>query len=263
MKKTAVLCVIAMLVVALAGPLSGCRTQPAAPVEPSTTTPEVPSVAPEVVACFNQLHDEAMQQIDAEIADLDSRMAAVVEKKQNLQRLKDRIDNTVARVDEEVAQEELGTGYWWVIDLSEEEFDSYENDYYKLVELDVRWDARPAEGYWEMTKSIRVEDKETGATGVPEVLLGELEAYQEELSDNKAAEQELQEEAAGVLADVVSHEGDWETEEISEGVYKVSGYGLGYTGQLSLGEWYYYEESDSIEPKSQAAIGLRDALMGE
>lgn len=260
MKKITRVSVIA--IVALAGLTYGCQPQTTPPIEPSTPAAEVPSVALEVVTCFNQLHTEAMQRIDTDTADLDNHITVIKEKEQELQELKTQLDDVVQELDEQVAQERLTTGGWWEFTMPQEDFELYGNEYYELVEFRLRWNARVEEGFWELTKNIRVENRETGLIGVPEVFLDELEMHHGELIDRKEIKLELQEETARILAEIVDHEDDWEIEEMSRGVYEVSGYGLGYTGQLSFGEWYYYEESNSVEPKNQPAIGLRDALTG-
>lgn len=265
MKRITVACVVATLIVTLAGPSSSCQpqlTQSTQTTEPSTPRVEVTTATVEVVICFNELHNEAMLQIDADIADLDSQITVIEEKEQGLQELKTQLDNVVQELDEEVAQERLRTGGWWEFTMPQEDFGLYENEYYKLVEFHLRWDARVEEGFWELTKNIRVENKETGLAGVLEVFLGELGMNHGELINRKEIKLQLQSESARILAEIVDHEDDWEIVKMSNGVYEVSGYGLGYTDQPSFGEWYYYEESNSIEPKDQPAIGLRDALAG-
>jgi hypothetical protein len=266
MKRVSIACLFAILIVTLAGPLSSCQsqsTQPAESTDPSTPLPDGPSVTPQVINCFNQLHNEAMQQIDAGTADLDIQIRVIEEKKHGLQELIAHLDDIVQELDEEVAQERLETGGWWEFTMPQEDLELYENEYYKLVKFDLRWDARVEDGFWKLTENIRVENKETGLAGVPDVFLDDLGMHHGELLDRKEAKLELQDESASIFAEIVGYEDDWEIEEMSSGVYEVSGYGLGYTDQLSFGEWYYYEESKSIEPKSQPASSLRDALTGK
>lgn len=241
---------------------SGCHKQPTPLTEPPAPVPEVPSITPMVINCLDRLHEEAMQQNDADIASLDSQIGYIESKELELEQLKNKIDETVAAVDQEIAQKKLETGGWWVFSLPEDEIDNYKNDYYELVQLDLRWDARMEERIWELKKDITVRDRETSNEGIPQVFLEELRWHQGELIAVKEAKIEEKEVSDSVLSDVIKHVDDWELDEISKGVYEVGGYGLGYTGQLSIGEWFYYEESNSIEPKTQSAISLRDVLTG-
>ncbi len=243
-------------------PFSGCWQQPAQITEPPVPKPEIPPITPKVITCLNQLHDESMQQIDADIADLDSRIAVVERKEQGLHELKTQLDDRVESLDMEVAQERLRTGGWWEFTMPQEDFELYEDEYYELVEFDLRWDARVEESIWKLKKDMAVSDRETGNTGTPQMFLEELSRYRSELVASKEAKLEQKEASDKLLSDVIGTKDAWEIEEISKGVYEIIGYGLGYTDQLSFGEWYYYEESKAIEPRFQAAISLRDAITG-
>lgn len=262
MKKFDVVSMLITFTLALILPFSGCQQQPVQPTEPPVPTPDIPPITPEVITCLNQLHKGAMQQIDADIANLDSQIADIEEKELELEQLKNEIDETVTAVDKEIAQKKLETGGWWVFSLPEDEFDYYKNDYYELVKFDLRWDARMEESIWKPKRDIAVMDMETGNTGTSQIFLEELRRYRSELVASKEAKLEHKGASEQLLSEVIAHKDGWKIEEISKGVYKVSGYGLGYTGQLSLGEWYHFEESRSIEPKTQAAISLRDAITG-
>ena len=265
MKRIVVICVFASLVLPLAWSLSGCQPQPAQPFEPpapAPDAPELPSISRGVISCLRQLHNEAMQQIDAEIADLDNQITVIEEKELELEEIKTQIDEAVSALDEEVAQERLRTGGWWEFTMTEEELESYRNEYYELVEFELRWDARVKEGIWELDQDIAIRDRETGSAGTPELLQGELRMYNSELVDNKDVKIELQQESNRILTEVIGNQDAWEIDEISKGVYSVSGYGLGYTEQLSFGEWYCYQDSETIEPRSSASVNLKQMITG-
>lgn len=60
---------------------------------------------------------------------------------------------------------------------------------------------------------------------------------------------------------VLHYKNDWDIKEISTNVYSVSGYGLGHSdGQLSYGEWYFYESPKIMEPRSSDSKELKDII---
>ena len=86
--------------------------------------------------------------------------------------------------------------------------------------------------------------------------------YHSELVAEKEARSAAQQQADRILNQIIKPKNGWETEEVSSGVYSVSGYGLGYTDQMSFGKGYYYGDEKSIEPRSQEAMKLRNMITG-
>ena len=91
--------------------------------------------------------------------------------------------------------------------------------------------------------------------------IGRLSNIKEGLISKKNDKQYAQEEAEQILINATTQDDTWKINEISKNVYSVSGYGLGYyENQLSMGEWYYYEDSKTIEARSSASIKLGDVI---
>ena len=108
---------------------------------------------------------------------------------------------------------------------------------------------------------IPVRDKETGNKESPELLKEGLGRRKSTLVSKKMAKEDAKELAQNLLNAVLEQQDVWEIRERNKGVYSVIGYGLGYSAeQIVEGEWYYYEDSKTIEPKCPAGIKLRDAI---
>ena len=214
--------------------------------------------------CFRKLHNNAVEEIELEIADLDEQITIIQNKSSALNQMKTQIDDAITYLGEGVAEEKLETGGYWYFILPEDEYHLFETEYYEISEFELHWWARVKEEKWELTtKQIMVRDKETGKDGPPEILLNELQYSHTVLTSNQNSLTQMKEERAEILVSVIDNSDLWEIKETSSMVYLVHGYGLGYEDQLVIGEWYYYLDSDSIQPKSSSAEKLKDVLVFE
>ena len=246
---------------------ASCKTSEPLPEE-LTEEPSVEpslSVYPEdIYNCLEKLHTNAALEIDLAIDGLDEKIASAEEQQALLTEMIADIDNAILSLSESVAEEKLETGAYWYFTLPKEEYSLFENEYYEITEFELKWYARVKEGKWELTtKNIMIRDRETGVNGPPDILHGELLLRYSNLDSNRVALVQAKEDCAEILADVLSTKDAWELAETSSLVFIVRGYGLGYEDQLVLGEWTYYSDSDSIEPKSVSARKLKDLLVFE
>lgn len=258
--------IIAMLLVAFFLSISCAVSEPIPEATPEEAMVEQESLllTEEVCNCFEELHTNAMDEIDLEIADLDGEIALIEEKATALMQITTQIDDAISILNEEVAKESLKTGMYWYFILPKEEYYMFLNKYFEISEFELRWLARTKEELWELTKrSIKIRDRETGVDGPPHTFEEKLERQYSDLISNKNAMIKAKEEAVEMLAAVLDKANDWGITEISSMVYLISGYGLGYNEQLCLGEWYYYEDSKTVEPKSSSASKLRDMIVAE
>ena len=236
--------------------------------EPSLEVPsdesELLTLSQDIGNCLRKLHDSAADEIELEIADLDKQITTIENKGSALIQMIIQIDDAIAGLSEGVAEEKLVTGGYWYYILPEDEYYLFENEYFEISEFELHWHARVKEEKWELTmEKIMVRNKESGVDGPPEILLGELQPLYSGLVSNQSALTQMKEECAEILASVLDNSDTWEIEETSSMVYLVHGYGLGYEDQLVIGEWYYYLDSDSIQPKSPSAEKLKDVLVFE
>lgn len=221
-----------------------------------TPPPDTPAVSEELVSYLIQLNNKAMQEITAEIAKVDKQIAEVEEKEVYLHEIKSKIDMYIIASEEEMAEREVRRGWFWTYSVPEENLKFFSNKCYQLVKLELVYTGAEGAHFDE----ISIMDKETGDTGTPESFETDLSETKKIYVNRKTAKLRAQEEANQILSDVLRSRDTWKVTEIDNGIYSISGYGLGYTDQLSIGEWYYYEFSKTIEPMSPASIKLRDAI---
>jgi hypothetical protein len=93
-----------------------------------------------------------------------------------------------------------------------------------------------------------------GGLGTPGA--NERAAYEREIT----AKLNAAEKASTVLNDMLQYADSWEIRDEGNEIYSVSGYGLGYTDQLTTGKWLYYLGPKNMEPKSPDSTRLKDIL---
>jgi len=84
----------------------------------------------------------------------------------------------------------------------------------------------------------------------------ERAAYEREIT----AKLKAVEKANTVLNDMLQYADSWEIREEGNEIYSISGYGLGYTDQLTTGKWLYYLGLKNMEPKSPDSTRLKNIL---
>ncbi len=240
------------LVIALL--FTGCG-KAATPLPDTVAVPEE-VVAEKVVSSLIELNDNAMHEIASEIADLDKKIAEIEEQEVDLHAIKSKVDREITASEEFVSEQAERMGWYWTWSMPEENLKYFGNKCYELVKLELVYTGAEGEHF----DDIAIRDKETGDTGTPESFEADLHAYKSAHVNRKTAKLRVQEEANQILSDVFESKDVWKVSEIDNGIYAITGYGLGYTEQLSIGEWYYYESGKTIEPISPASIKLRDAI---
>jgi len=241
---------IILLVIALL--CTGCGKAAAPP-------PDTLAVSEEVVSYLIELNNEAMQEITVEIADADRQIAEIEKKEVYLHEIKSKIDREIIATEEEMAEREERVGLYWIYSVPEENLKFFENECYQLVKLELVYTAAEGAHF----DDLSIMDKEIGDTGTPESFEIDLRVTKKNYVNRKTVKLKTQQEANQILDGVLQSKDAWEVNEIDNGIYSISGYGLGYTDQLSIGEWYYYESSKTIEPMSPASIRLKDAIIGK
>lgn len=138
------------------------------------------------------------------------------------------------------------------------------NEYYELAYFQLLYDYYDVVGQWRTyEEDVHIRDKETSELykhtlldAASDILARARQRLIAELTNKSNAK----EKSTQVLNDVLDCKDSWEIEEVSEKVYLVEGYGLGYEEDLTTGSWYYYIETGSLEPRDSASIKLREIL---
>ena len=240
-------------------------TDGSTPVEP----PKVSLCSSEdIVASLTRLHNAAMPEITGGIETLDSRIAKVDEKIDALIEIEEIINEEIDWWCYDLKQRGGSPGgerFVWYVEYTEEESKQYfSNEYYEVVEFKLYWQWSNEEEEWETySEKAQVRDKETSDSykhTTLDTVIDNLAKEESRLIANRTDKSNAKEKSIQVLDDALDNKDLWEIEEVSEKVYLVKGYGLGYGEQLVAGNWYYYEETESLEPRDSASVRLRDIL---
>lgn len=235
--------------------LGGCTKQ--APTPEVTLTPE------EVLACLTELNSNAIQEIAPQIADLDNKIAEVEEQETMLTEIETLINEAIAYCDAEMAEKEIRYGHYWTYSMPEENLEFYQNECYELVTFEIQYHYCQGGPPWDSFPEIAIKDKESGVEGIPETFAKYLDTEKSVYVRDMTAKLEATEKASEVLNDMLQYADSWEIKEEGNESYSVSGYGLGYTDQLTTGKWFYYMGPETMEPQSPNSIKLKDILTAE
>jgi len=262
--------------------ISGCfgkptAAPPEAPAEEITPPIEVsppvvePSTGPlcsseDIAASLTKLHDAAMPQITGEIETLNSRIAEIDAKMDAAVEIEAKIDSEISYYNTGMKEEgePVSTKHYYWVEYTEEDCMYFDNKYYEVVEFYLAWEWNSEEEAWVIScNNVQVRDKETRNSHkytVLDIIIDNLAKGKTRLIANRTDKSNAQEKSIEVLNNVLDNKDVWEIVEVSEKVYLIQGYGLGYGEQLVMGSWYYYEDIKSLEPRDSASMMLRDAL---
>ncbi len=238
-------------------------TDGSTPVEPATSSL---CSSEDIVTSLTKIHDAAMPEITDEIDALNSRIDRIDEKMDALEEIRSDIDREIFYHNRDMQQEVAppSSRYVWYVEYTEEDCAFFDNEYYEMVEFDLQWQWLDEAEKWEIySQKVQVRDKEASHTYKYRLLdtaAGSLDGAKQRLVNERNDKSNAKEKSIQMLNDALANKDVWEIEEVSEKVYLVNGYGLGYGEQLAMGSWYYYEDTASLEPIDSASMRLRDIL---
>lgn len=238
-------------------------TDSSTPVEPATSSL---CSSEDIVTSLTKIHDTAMPEITEEIGALNSRIDRIDEKMGALEEIGSDIDREISYQNRDMQQEVAppSSRYIWYVEYTEEDCAFFDNEYYEVVEFDLTWQWLDKAEKWEIySQKVQVLDKEASYTYKYRLLdtaAGILDGAKQRLVNERNDKSNAKEKSIQMLNDVLDCNDLWEIEEVSEKVYLVNGYGLGYGEQLATGNWYYHKETGYLEPQDPASALLRDIL---
>ncbi len=261
-KKTVIIITIASIVILCGACVSGIDGT--TPVEPPTG----PLCSSEDIATsLTKIHDAAMPEITDEIDALNSRIDRIDEKMGALEEIGSDIDREISYQNRDMQQEVAppSSRYIWYVEYTEEDCAFFDNEYYEMVEFDLTWQWLDEAEKWEIySQKVQVRDKEASHTYklmfLDTTAVDSLDRAKQRLVNERNDKSNTKEKSIQMLNDALANKDVWEIEEVSEKVYLVNGYGLGYGKQLATGNWYYHEETGYLEPRDPASVLLRDIL---
>jgi len=242
----------------------------AAVILPTACTEQAPAPAPEVIlapeevlACLTELNSTAVKGISLQVADLDKKIAEVDEREDKLAEIKAKIDEDIAYLDEEMADITIQSYFYYEYTMPEEYLGYYQNDCYKLVKFERQYHHNQDfqdDMLWNIHQEIIIMDNASGAKETLEVFEERLTVEKSTYLRQKTAKLRAAEEANTLFNDMLQYADSWEIRDEGNEICSISGYGLGYTDQLTTGVWIYYMGPNTMEPTSPNSIKLKNIL---
>jgi len=261
-KKAVIITTIASIVILCGACVSG--TDGATPVEPPT---ESLCTSEDIVASLTRLHDAAMPEITEEIDALNSQIDRIDEKMDALEEIRSDIDSAISYWNLDVQREGAPISWraLWYIEYTDEDCKVFDNEYYEVVKFYLQWQWLEEMEKWEIySEEVLVRDKETSHTYkrmfLDTVAVDKLDETKQRLVDERNDKSNAKLKSIQVLNAALANRDVWEIEEVSEKVYLVKGYGLGYAEDLTTGNWHYHEDTGYLEPRDPASVLLSDIL---
>jgi hypothetical protein len=231
--------------------------------EQAPTTPEVTLTSEEVLAYLTEMSSNAIQEISLQVTDLDNKIAEMEEKEAKLAEIKAMIDETIAYLDKEMASTTVPNNQYYYYVMPEEYLASYQNDCYELVKFERQYHYSQDfqdNVLWNTFQDTIIMDKASEVKDTPEVFEERLAVEKSPYVRDKTAKLEAAEKASAVLNDMLQYADSWEITDEGNEVCSISGIGLGYTDQITTGNWLYYLGPKTMEPMSPDSIRLKDVL---
>jgi hypothetical protein len=236
--------------------LSACAQQ-------APTTPEVTLTSEEVLAYLAELSSNAIGEVSLQVSDLDEKIAEVEEREAKLAEIRAALDEVITYLDEEMTSTNVQNNQYYYYAMPEEYLASYQNDCYELVKFERQYHYSQDfqdNALWNTFQETTIMDKASGAKDTPEVFESRLAMEKSPYVRQKTARLEAAEKASAVLNDMLQYADSWEITDEGNEICSVSGYGLGYTDQLTAGSWLYYLGPNIMEPQSPDSLRLKDII---
>jgi len=225
--------------------------------------PEVILTPEEVLACLTELNINAIQEVTLQVAEVDKKIAEVEEKEAKLAEIQAKIDEDIAYLDAEMAEKVIRDYFYYEYIMPEENLGFYQNDCYELVKFERQYHYSQDfqdDVLWNIFQDIIVMDKASGVKDTIEVFEEHLAVEKSPYIRQKTAKLKAAEESDTLLNDMLQYTDSWEIREEGNEIYSISGYGLGYTDQLTTGKWLYYMGPKTMEPQSPDSNRLKNIL---
>lgn len=230
----------------------------------SPTAETIDRIAVEVVDSLMSVNTIALDNVESELDSLDQELYAVEEKLLKLEQVvspalawvADEIENQKSRAEEGLAVRD--------IPVPPEEFAHLQNDQYWVTTLELLVEGVGTTDL-EFSSVIKVTDltAQTREHRLWEEVDSELRAQKSTLEQEWQTELDRAELSILTFMDVMDRWEDWNVERIDDGVYSISGLGLGWDQELTSGQWTYYQDSGEVIPADSQGEALEKILTVE
>ena len=208
------------------------------------------------VGGLRDLNEKALEQINAEIADIDQQLYETEERILKLAQVVTPAQEWV-ELQEDKAKDR---GYTWVAHMTAEGLDKLKNDTYQVTTL---------RGQGTSSGEFNAEIKVTDLTAVTQAGRDWKDIDDELIFLKSALEKRKQEKvvsrdlAVSTLQSVISYQQNWEIKKINSTTYNFSGPRLGWEGDLTNGKWTYLTDTGEARPIDDWGSALKKVLLGK
>lgn len=217
------------------------------------------TITEEFVDCLIQTNAEAMDRVDSELEIIDQNLYTTEEKLLKLEQVILPAQEWIENQKVELLNEfDYGS---WHRRVTQEGLTEFKNDQYEVTALELSvYGIGTADQTFR--GALRITDLATKTTSDCETIESELKWRKSTLEQLRQAKLQDGHLSSSTLLSVIEHVGDWEIQKINSTTYRISGPGLGMTGELTTGKWIYYRTSKEITPTDNQSASLQKIISG-
>ena len=241
MKKTWI-CIAAVVLLTLITALAtGCTSR---------------AVAAEAAQSFIKLSQQAVARIDSDTTKLDGQL---YDTQVDIQKLEQVLNPALDWID---YQKSISRPGKWDVSVRQDGLEQFKNDVYRITQLEVVI-TRDSLQVVDYTPTVKVEDFRTMQTDNATDLLNNLTNSEDTLEQNRANMVSARDLSVATINNMLKYVNDWKVKKISGAEYQVVGPALGWTGQLTTGNWEYNRDNGTLLPTDKPAEDLNSVILGE
>jgi cob(I)alamin adenosyltransferase len=233
--------VIFVLLTTLIMPSTGCTSR---------------AIAVEAAQSLITMSKGSVENIDTDITRIDQQL---YDTQVDLSKLEQVLSPALKWVD---YQKKVSKPGRWDIKVIQSGLDQLQNDLYQVTALEVLI-TRDSTMVTESSYTIKILDFRTKQIDDGDTLHNNLTDLQTRLEQNRQAMVDARDLSVSTTNNALKYANDWKIRKVSGTTYSVSGPGLGWSEQLTIGAWKYDTDQGTLVPDDEPADNLNTVILGK
>jgi hypothetical protein len=214
------------------------------------------AVASEAAQSLIQMNQTAVENIDSQIATLDQQL---YEAQEQVLKLEQVLDPAFEWIDYQKSIPRAGK---WDVKVLQSGLDQFQNDQYQITALEVVV-TRDSTQVTDSSYTIKVREFPSMQITDGDYLRAHLNDVQNLLQQNRQVMVDARDLSGSTMSNLLKYVNDWKIKKVSEATYSVSGPGLGWSGQLTTGDWQYNRDTGTMVSDDSQAEALNNIILAK
>lgn len=221
-------------------PLTGCTSR---------------DIVVEVAQALMQINKTGVENIDSEITEIDKQLYNA---QVHLLKLEQVLNAALEWVD---YQKEVSRPGEWDIKVTPDGLAQLHNEQFEVTALEVLI-TRDSLAVTQSSYTIKIREFATMQIDDGDTLHDRLVDEQNLLEQNRAELVAARDLSVSTMNNILKYVNDWKIKKVSGKTYSVSGPGLGWSEQLTSGDWKYDRDKGTLIPDDKQADNLNTIILG-